>query len=83
MNTACKSGDFSGDCWSAISELLQLLFGFVPGFEKAWQKLMTTRTEALYELWRQSRDLHAWKDRMHQERLPMPTQNRDDRAQCF
>ena len=34
-------------------------------------------------MWRQSRDFHAWKDRMHEERLPMPTQTQNDRARCF
>lgn len=52
-------------------------------FEKAWQQLSATRTEVHFELWRQSRDFHAWKDRMHDERVPMPTQTRNDRARCF
>lgn len=52
-------------------------------FEKAWARLSATRTEAHYQIWRQSRDLHAWKDRMHDERLPMPTQRPNNRAQCF
>ncbi|MGX9944899.1 hypothetical protein ACTG4Q_20775 [Bradyrhizobium denitrificans] len=50
-------------------------------FEEAWNKLAATRTEAHYEEWRQSRDFHAWKDLMHDERLPLPTQS--DRARCF
>jgi hypothetical protein len=41
------------------------------------------RTEAQYELWRQARDFHAWKDRMHDERLPLPTQTQNDLARCF
>jgi hypothetical protein len=41
-------------------------------FEKAWNKLSATRTEAHFELWRQDRDFHAWKDRMHDERPPVP-----------
>ncbi|MGC0389345.1 hypothetical protein ABIF91_001699 [Bradyrhizobium sp. USDA 241] len=53
------------------------------GFEEAWRKLLVTRTEAHFELWRQSRDFHAWKDRMHDERLPMPTQRESGRARCF
>ena len=52
-------------------------------FETAWKKLLPTRTEAHFELWRQSRDFHAWKDRMHDERLPMPTQRTDGRSRCF
>jgi hypothetical protein len=53
------------------------------GFEEAWKKLAATRTEAHYELWRQSRDFHAWKDRMQEERIPMPTQTQNDWARCF
>jgi hypothetical protein len=53
------------------------------GFEQAWKRLATTRTEAHYELWRQSRDWHAWKDRMHHERLPLPTQRTDGQARCY
>jgi hypothetical protein len=50
-------------------------------FEQAWQQLAATRTEADFEEWRQSRDFHAWKDRMHDKRLPLPTQS--DRSRCF
>jgi hypothetical protein len=53
------------------------------GFEAAWLRLRATRTEAHFEIWRRSRDFHAWKDRMHDERLPMPTQTQNDRARCF
>jgi hypothetical protein len=52
-------------------------------FEKAWHKLAATRTEAHYELWRQSRDFHAWKDRMHEESRPLPTQTRGAPSRCF
>lgn len=52
-------------------------------FEKAWTRLAATRTEAHYEIWRKSRDFHAWKDRMHDEKLAMPTQRADGRARCF
>jgi hypothetical protein len=53
------------------------------GFEGAWNKLRPTRTDAHFELWRQSRDFHAWKNRMHEERLPLPTQQRSGQARCF
>ena len=52
------------------------------GFEPAWSKLAATRTEAHYEAWRRNRDWHSWKDRMHSERLPLPTQP-DGYATCF
>jgi hypothetical protein len=52
-------------------------------FEKAWHRLAATRTEAHYEIWRQSRDFHAWKYRMHDERLMMPTQLTSGIARCF
>lgn len=53
------------------------------GFEQAWKKLAASRTEAHYELWRQNRDFHAWKDRMHDERLLLPTQRTSGIAHCF
>lgn len=49
----------------------------------AWKKLVATRTEAHFELWRQNRDWHTWKDRMIDRGLPLPTQKVDGRAQCF
>ncbi|MEH2517450.1 hypothetical protein V1279_003023 [Bradyrhizobium sp. AZCC 1610] len=52
-------------------------------FEKAWARLAATRTEAHYEIWRQSRDFHAWKDRMHDEGLKLPTQIKTGRSRCF
>jgi hypothetical protein len=53
------------------------------GFEKAWTKLVATRTEAHFELWRQNRDWHAWKDQMMEKGLPLPTQRADGRSRCF
>jgi hypothetical protein len=53
------------------------------GFEKDWLKLSATRTEAHFELWRQSRDFNAWKNRMHAERLPLPTQRTSGQSRCF
>jgi hypothetical protein len=52
-------------------------------FEEAWERLKPTRTEAHYELYRRSRDFHSWKNRMHDERLKLPTQATNDRARCF
>jgi hypothetical protein len=52
-------------------------------FEKAWQKLQPTLTEAHYEMWRYNRDFHAWKDRMWDENLKLPTQTTNDLARCF
>jgi hypothetical protein len=52
-------------------------------FELAWERLKPTRTEAHYELYRRSRDFHAWKNRMHDERLKMPTQNTNGVARCY
>jgi hypothetical protein len=49
------------------------------GFEKAWNRLSATRTEGHFELWRQDRDFHAWKDRMHDERLRCRAADRRDR----
>lgn len=53
------------------------------GFEKAWNELAATRTEAHYEMWRNNRDWHAWKDRMNDNGLPLPTQKSEDLARCF
>jgi hypothetical protein len=52
-------------------------------FEMAWQQLAATRTEEHYELWRSCRDSTAWKYRMHDEGLPLPTQRSDGTARCF
>lgn len=52
-------------------------------FEKAWARLAPTRSPAHYEMYRRSRDFHAWKERMHTEKLQLPTQTTDDRAWCF
>ncbi|MCP1761929.1 hypothetical protein [Bradyrhizobium japonicum] len=53
------------------------------GFQAAWQELAATRTEAHYEAWRCQRDWTAWKDRMHDLALPMPTQRPEGIARCF
>jgi hypothetical protein len=53
------------------------------GFERDWTKLSATRTEAHFELWRRNRDWHAWKDRMRDERLPLPTQRTNGQSRCF
>lgn len=53
------------------------------GFQAAWQELAATRTEADYESWRRQRDWTAWKDRMHDLALPLPTQKLEGIARCF
>ncbi|TYO65494.1 hypothetical protein FXV83_16290 [Bradyrhizobium hipponense] len=53
------------------------------GFERDWEKLLATRTEEHFEEWRRSRDFHAWKDKMHEEKLFLPTQTRGAPARCF
>ena len=52
-------------------------------FAQAWQTLAATRTEIDYQAWRDSRDRTAWKYRMHDQGLPLPTQRPDGVAQCF
>jgi hypothetical protein len=53
------------------------------GFEEAWNRLSRTRTEAHFELWRQNRDWTAWKYRMQEKGLKLPTQTKNDLARCF
>jgi hypothetical protein len=53
------------------------------GFEEAWNRLRPTRTEAHFELWRQERDFTAWKYRMQEKGLKLPTQTKNDLARCF
>jgi hypothetical protein len=53
------------------------------GFELAWSEIAPTITEAALETWRQNRDWHAWKYRMWEARLPLPTQRQDGRSVCF
>ncbi len=42
-----------------------------------------TRTEAHFEMWRRQRDFTAWKYRMRDEKLPLPTQSTSGQARCF
>ena len=53
------------------------------GFQAAWQELAATRSEADYEAWRRQRDWTAWKYRMHDLALPLPTQRPEGIARCF
>jgi hypothetical protein len=53
------------------------------GFDEAWKLLRATRTEAHFELWRQQRDFTAWKYRMHDASLKLPTQTQNNRSRCF
>lgn len=41
------------------------------------------KTEAHFEMWRRSRDFHAWKERMWEERFMLPTLRTDGRSWCF
>jgi hypothetical protein len=53
------------------------------GFQETWDRMLPKKTEAHFEMWRRNRDFHAWKNRMHDEKKPMPTQRTDGRSQCF
>jgi hypothetical protein len=52
-------------------------------FEPAWLKFAHSRTPADFEEWRDHRDATAWKYRMHDLGLRMPTQSEVGRARCF
>lgn len=52
-------------------------------FQAAWKELAATLTDANYEAWRRQRDWTAWKDRMHDLALPLPTQQSEGIARCF
>lgn len=52
-------------------------------FQTAWIELALSLTEADYETWRRQRDWGAWKDRMHDLALPLPTQRAEGIARCF
>jgi hypothetical protein len=52
-------------------------------FVDAWNRLRPTRTEAHFELWRHHRDWTAWKYRMHDKGLKLPTETKNDLARCF
>ncbi|MGX1163745.1 hypothetical protein AB7M16_000011 [Bradyrhizobium sp. USDA 372] len=52
-------------------------------FERAWKDVQPTLTQAQFEEWRRSRDFHAWKQRMWDERYRMPTQNENGWSKCF
>ncbi len=52
-------------------------------FQVAWVELAVTLTEANFEAWRRQRDWTAWKDRMHDLALPLPTQRAEGISRCF
>ncbi|WIW44497.1 hypothetical protein ML401_23755 [Bradyrhizobium sp. 62B] len=52
-------------------------------FDRAWTELAPTITEADYDRWREERDFTAWKQRMWDMKLPLPTQASDGHARCF
>jgi hypothetical protein len=52
-------------------------------FERAWHELKPRIREVDYERWRHQRDFTAWKNRMWDLKLLLPTQTQNDRAKCF
>jgi hypothetical protein len=72
----CDPGQFSDGVAETFEEARA-------DFEEAWSRLLPTRNELHFELWRRNRDATAWKYRMHDERLPMPTQRTNGRSKCF
>jgi hypothetical protein len=50
-------------------------------FEEVWNRLRPTRTEAHFEMFRRPRDFTAWKYRLHEKGLKLPTQMQ--KARCF
>ncbi len=52
-------------------------------FERAWLQLEPTLTEENYEIWRRSRDWHAWKYRIWHTGCRMPTQSTSGWSKCF
>lgn len=53
------------------------------GFERDWVRLLPTRTEAHFELWRRKRDWEAWKQKMWDEHRRLPSQNTSGQSHCF
>jgi hypothetical protein len=53
------------------------------GFQRDWQRLLPTRSDAHFELWRRERDFTAWKYRMWDERCALPTQQTNGISRCF
>ena len=55
-----------------------------PNHERAaGAALQPTRTKADFEAWRDHQTFTAWKYRMHDEGLPLPTQRPDGRTRCL
>ncbi|MGJ4945106.1 hypothetical protein ACQR1W_31410 [Bradyrhizobium sp. HKCCYLS1011] len=53
------------------------------GFEQDWRRLLPTRSEAHFELWRHERDRTAWKYRMWEKGRKLPTQVTTGVSRCF
>ncbi len=53
------------------------------GFQKDWERLAPKLTDAKYQAWREQRDWTAWKYRMRDTGMKMPTQNTSGRSRCF
>jgi hypothetical protein len=52
-------------------------------FEAAWRRISPMQTEADFQKWRDERDSTAWKYKMRDTGMRMPTQNVDGRSRCF
>jgi hypothetical protein len=52
-------------------------------FETVWKRLAQKKTEWHFELWRRSRDFHAWERTMWDQDIEMPTQRTVGRSCCF
>lgn len=52
-------------------------------FMPAWLAFANSRKPEDFEEWRQHRDATAWKYRMHDLGLPLPTQSDTGRSRCF
>jgi hypothetical protein len=52
-------------------------------FAPAWLAFAASRTPEDFAEWRDQRDFTAWKYRMRDQGMPMPTQSHTGRARCF
>ena len=51
--------------------------------QRAWDEMLPGVTESGLEEWRRHRDWTAWKYKMHDLGLPLPTQLTSGRSKCF
>lgn len=52
-------------------------------FERAWERYLPQCTPQDFTDYRRQRDWNAWKTRMHDESLPLPTQATTGQSRCF